>query len=73
MEWYGQESLIEWRPTMADNLQKAGQQDRSRINTSERWEVDYWTKALDVSAEELERAVKAVGPAVSAVRAYLRK
>ena len=58
---------------MADNLQKAGQQDRSRINTSERWEVDYWTKELNVSSEELERAVKAVGPSVNAVRAYLRK
>lgn len=58
---------------MADNLQKAGQQDRSRINTSERWEVDYWTKELNVSSDELERAVKAVGPSVNAVRAYLRK
>ena len=58
---------------MADNLQKAGQQDRSRINTSERWEVDYWTRELNVSSDELERAVKAVGPSVNAVRAYLRK
>lgn len=58
---------------MADNLQKAGPQDRSRINTSERWEVDYWTKELNVSSDELERAVKAVGPSVNAVRAYLNK
>jgi hypothetical protein len=58
---------------MADNLQKAGQQDRSRINVHERWELQYWTQELGVSEEELEKAVKAVGPAVSAVREHLRK
>ena len=58
---------------MADNLQKAGPQDRSRINVNERWELDYWTQALGVSEEELARAVKAVGPSVSDVREYLRK
>ncbi|HEY1044315.1 MAG TPA: DUF3606 domain-containing protein [Telluria sp.] len=58
---------------MADNLQKAGPQDRARINVNERWERDYWTRALGVSEEELERAVKAVGPAASAVREYLGK
>lgn len=58
---------------MADNLQKAGPQDRSRINVNERWELDYWTRELNVNEEELARAVKAVGPAVSAVREYLRK
>ena len=58
---------------MSDNLQKAGPQDRSRINVHERWELDYWTKALGVSAEELERAVKAVGVSASAVREYLGK
>ncbi|TFW29357.1 DUF3606 domain-containing protein [Massilia arenosa] len=58
---------------MADNLQKAGQQDRSRINVNERWELQYWTKELGVSAEELQQAVKAVGPSVTAVRTHLRK
>ncbi|HEU4852392.1 MAG TPA: DUF3606 domain-containing protein [Telluria sp.] len=58
---------------MSDNLQKAGPQDRARINIHERWELDYWTKALGVSAEELERAVKAVGVSADAVREYLRK
>jgi len=58
---------------MADNLQKAGPQDRSRINVEERWEVQYWTKELNVSEQELRRAVEAVGPAVSRVREYLRQ
>ena len=58
---------------MADNLQKAGPQDRARINVNERWELDYWTRELGVNEEELARAVKAVGPAASAVREYLAK
>ncbi|MGZ3184872.1 MAG: DUF3606 domain-containing protein [Telluria sp.] len=58
---------------MADNLQKAGQQDRSRINVNERWELQYWTKELGVSEDELRRVVQEVGPSVSAVRARLKK
>lgn len=58
---------------MSDNLQKNGPQDRSRINVHESWELQHWTEALGVSKEELEAAVKAVGPSVSAVKAHLGK
>lgn len=58
---------------MSDNKQDRGQQDRSRINVHEDYEVRHWTEALGVSKEELENAVKAVGPSVSAVRAHLGK
>jgi len=58
---------------MSDNLQDRGQQDRSRINVHEDYEVRHWTQALGVSKEELEKAVKAVGPSVSAVREHLGK
>lgn len=58
---------------MADNLQSAGPQDRSRINVHEEWEVRYWTEALGVSKEQLTEIVKEVGPAVSAVRQRLNK
>ncbi|MDB5935198.1 MAG: hypothetical protein JWQ01_2542 [Massilia sp.] len=58
---------------MSDNLQKAGSQDRSRINVHEAWEVKHWTDALGVSKEKLEEAVKAVGTSVSAVKAHLGK
>ena len=47
---------------MSDNLQNRGAQDRARINVNEEWEVRHWTEALGVSKEELERAVKQVGP-----------
>jgi hypothetical protein len=58
---------------MSDNLQKAGSQDRSRINVNEPWEVKHWTEALGVSKEALEDAVKAVGTSVSAVKKHLGK
>jgi Protein of unknown function (DUF3606) len=58
---------------MADNLQKAGQQDRSRINVNEEWEVRHWTEALGVTREELEKAVSEVGVMADAVRERLKK
>lgn len=56
---------------MSDNLQNNGPQDRSRINVHESWELRHWTAALGVSKEQLEEAVKAVGPSVSAVKTHL--
>ncbi|WP_438300131.1 DUF3606 domain-containing protein [Pseudomonas sp. NMS19W] len=58
---------------MTDNLQNRGPQDRDRINTSEKWEVDYWSKKFGVSSEQLKAAVKAVGPMVEDVRKNLGK
>jgi hypothetical protein len=58
---------------MSDNLQKSGQQDRSRINVHEEWEVRHWTEALGVSREELERAVSEVGVSAEAVRQHLKQ
>ena len=58
---------------MSDNLEDRGQQDRSRINVNEDWEVRYWTKELGVSKEELEKAVQQAGPSVSAVRQHLNR
>lgn len=58
---------------MADNLQSAGPQDRSRINIHEEWEVRYWTEALGVTKEKLTELVKEVGTSASAVRQRLSK
>ncbi|EJL05477.1 MULTISPECIES: DUF3606 domain-containing protein [Pseudomonas] len=58
---------------MADDLSNRGPQDRSRISTSEEWEVRYWTKELGVTEDELKAAVKAVGSAVIDVRRQLKK
>ena len=38
---------------MADSLEQRGHQDRSRINVNEDWEVDYWTRKLGLTEDEL--------------------
>jgi hypothetical protein len=58
---------------MSDNLQNRGAQDRARINMHEEWEVRHWTEALGVSKEELEEAVKKVGPVADTVREHLKR
>ncbi|MBN6151964.1 DUF3606 domain-containing protein [Xanthomonas sp. AmX2] len=58
---------------MSDNKNNPGSPDRDRINVNEDYELQYWTKALGVSAEALREAVKAVGPTAAAVRAHLKK
>jgi hypothetical protein len=39
-----------------DNRKKRGTHDRSKINMSEDFEVKYWTKALGVDCEKLQKA-----------------
>jgi hypothetical protein len=58
---------------MSDDKTKKGQQDRSRINLDEKHEVDYWTKKLNVSEEELREAVENVGSSAATVERYLRR
>ncbi len=58
---------------MSDDKSKSGSPDRDRINVNEDYELQYWTKALGVSAERLREAVKAVGPTAAAVREHLVK
>ncbi|MDV3514235.1 DUF3606 domain-containing protein [Stenotrophomonas sp. C1657] len=58
---------------MSDDKKNTGSPDRDRINVNEDYELQYWTKALGVSADELRAAVEAVGPTAAAVREHLRK
>ncbi len=58
---------------MADDKTKTGAADRDRINVNEDYELQYWTQALGVSADELRASVKAVGPTAVAVRKHLGK
>jgi hypothetical protein len=58
---------------MPDNPEDRGPADRSRINTSEDYEVRYWTKKLGVSADALKQAVAKVGPMVADVEKELGK
>lgn len=58
---------------MSDDRKQVGSPDRDRINVNEDYELQYWTKALGVSADELRAAVDAVGPVADSVRRHLGK
>lgn len=57
---------------MSDNLQDKGQPDRSLISTTERWEVEYWSKHFGCTPAELMDAVKKVGHSVEKVQKELQ-
>jgi hypothetical protein len=63
-------ALSIWRKKM-DDLRKKSAADRSKINMHEPWELDYWTKELGVSKEQLQKAVDKVGNSAAAVRKEL--
>ena len=58
---------------MADDLKQTGRQDDQRINLDQDHEVNYWSKELRVSREELRRAVEQAGPMVKNVRQHLNR
>lgn len=58
---------------MADDLKQTGRQDDQRINLEQDHEVNYWSKELGVSREELRRAVEQTGPMVKNVRQHLNR
>jgi hypothetical protein len=58
---------------MSDDLKNRGPQDSARINVNEEHELRYWTKELNISAEQLKQAVKVAGVSVEAVRKHLGK
>jgi hypothetical protein len=59
--------------TMADDLNNRGPQDRSRISLAEKWEVQYWTRELGVSEDELREIIQQAGNSVAAVRQQLNR
>jgi len=58
---------------MADDRTKSGSADRSRISMHEDYEVRYWTKALGVSKEELQRLVDKHGNSAAKIKEALGK
>jgi hypothetical protein len=56
---------------MSDDKTNRGQQDRSRIALGEKYAVQFWTKELKVTEEQLQAAVSAVGNSADAVRRHL--
>lgn len=58
---------------MSDDKSKTGGQDRTRISTSEDYELRDWAKKFGVTPDEVKAAVKAVGNEAAAVEAYFKK
>ena len=58
---------------MSDDKTHRGPADAKSINVNEDYEVEYWTKAFGVSAEQLKEAVKRAGVMADDVRAELRR
>lgn len=56
---------------MTAPLTKREQPDRSKINMNEDHEVHYWAMHLNVTKEELQKAVGKVGNSAAAVRKEL--
>jgi predicted DNA-binding protein YlxM (UPF0122 family) len=49
-----------------------GKPDRDRINTSEDYEVQYWSEKFGVSKQALKDAVKKAGPMAKDVEKVLK-
>jgi len=56
---------------MADDKGNVGGQDRTRINTSQDYEVRDWAKRFNVTPEQLRAAVAAVGSRAEDVERHL--
>jgi len=58
---------------MWDSVKLQGPKDRTRISTSEDYELLYWSQTLGLSAEDLKNLVAQYGNSVDAVRQILGK
>jgi hypothetical protein len=57
---------------MNDNRNLRGEPDRSLVNMSESYEVEYWTKRLGGTKQRLQQTVNAVGNSAAKVEAWLK-
>ena len=58
---------------MADNKANRGEPDRTFINTSEDYEIRYWTKELGVTRDELFKLITQHGNSAAKVHRALSK
>lgn len=56
-----------------DNKNLKGQQDRSRVAGNEDYEVEYLAGQLNVSKDDILKAIKAVGNSREKIEAYFNK
>ena len=58
---------------MSDDKNKTGGQDRGRVAGGQDWEISYMTQKFNVSKEQVEQAINAVGNSREKVEEYLRQ
>ena len=58
---------------MPDDLKNRGPQDRKRININEPWELDWWSKELGLTKDQLRAAVRKFGNMADKVREETKK
>ena len=58
---------------MVDDLKKSGPEDPKRININEPWELDWWSKELGLTRDQLRAAVKRFGNVADKVRDEVKK
>ena len=56
---------------MADNKNDKGKNERSRIDISEPYELEYWKKRLGITTDQLKEVIEKVGPMSKDVESYL--
>lgn len=56
-----------------DNKNLKGQQDRSQVAGNEDYEVEYLAGQLNVSKDDILKAIKAVGNSREKIEAYFNK
>ena len=57
---------------MADDKNMQDGRDRSRVSGSEEYELQYMAEKLNVSTEEVRRAIEQVGNSREKIEEYLR-
>lgn len=57
---------------MADDKNKQDGRDRSRVSGSEEYELQHITEKLNVSTEEVRRAIEQVGNSREKIEEYLK-
>ncbi len=57
---------------IVDNKSNIANPYGDKINTSENYEMEYWSNKFGVSVERLKTAIKAVGNSVAVVEEHLK-
>ena len=55
---------------VSEMIDKRGAQDWSRIDASQDWQVQFWATKLQVTKDDIRRAIETVGDTTSDIKKY---